>query len=86
VNRNLCAGLLAGIEGAVHAVQQLLDGGGARVQQPPQDAAAPAAMDGVNKEILHPAVADPTAAIDPEGLLLVDAWNGHALDLLASMV
>jgi hypothetical protein len=59
----------------VHPGRQLFDGGVARGQQPPQDAAAPAAIDGV-KETLHQAVADPTAEIDPEGLLIVNAWNG----------
>jgi hypothetical protein len=79
-NVNLCAGLLAGIEGDVHAVRQLFDEGVLRGQQPSnQNTAAPDANVGEEilpgAEFLHPAIEALTSADDLEGLLLVDVWN-----------
>ncbi len=83
---NLCAGLPAGIEGAVHAVRQSFDEGVLRGQQPSnQNTAAPDANVGEEippgVEFLHPAIAALASAQDLEGILLVDAQRNRFNEL-----
>jgi hypothetical protein len=74
-NLNLCAGLPAGIEGAVHAVREAWTAPRADLPPPPMGAPRPPAMDEDDTAPLH--TQPPTAPTrDPTAALLVDASNG----------
>ena len=71
-NFNLCAGLKAGIEGAVHVVRESWDS----QQPPPGEAAAPLAAAPPDPPGMEDGTAPAAAGADPHGTLLVDARNG----------
>ncbi|WP_288991944.1 hypothetical protein, partial [uncultured Marinobacter sp.] len=77
-NLNLCAGLSAGIEGAIHAVRQATEAPPIPPEPPEQQAPLePPGTDPMEGLLTQPpAQPDGMQPADPSGALLVDAMNG----------
>ncbi len=77
-NLNLCAGLSAGIEGAIHAVRQATEAPPIPPEPPEQHAPLePPGTDPMEGLLTQPpAQPDGMQPADPSGALLVDAMNG----------
>jgi hypothetical protein len=74
-NLNLCAGLPAGIEGAVHAIRETWDAN-PPLPPPPQEVPRPPSPGGDEREMLGTQPAPEAPSPDPKAVLLIDARNG----------